>query len=61
MYAAVGGDGQAVVAVDPTDRRTVWTLSAGTVGMSDGAELLARRGDRLYARATDRVAAIPLD
>ncbi|MEU8775503.1 PQQ-binding-like beta-propeller repeat protein [Streptomyces sp. NPDC048606] len=60
LYVAVGGDGQAVVAVDPDARRTVWTLSAGAVGMSDGVELLARRGDRLYAQTTDRVAAIPL-
>ncbi|WP_327169473.1 protein kinase domain-containing protein [Streptomyces subrutilus] len=61
LYTAVGGGGQAVVAVDTDKRRTAWALSAGALGMSDGADRLVQRGNRLYAQTLDRIAAVPLD
>ncbi|MET9607861.1 PQQ-binding-like beta-propeller repeat protein [Streptomyces sp. NPDC006512] len=61
IHAAVGGGGQAVVAVDVEGRRTAWTLSAGSVNMPDGPNMIGRRGNRLYAQSTDRIAAVPLD
>ncbi|MFI5621442.1 PQQ-binding-like beta-propeller repeat protein [Streptomyces sp. NPDC051567] len=61
LYAAVGGGGQAVVAVDVERRRTAWTLSAGAVNMPDGSNMIVQRGDRLYPQTPDRLAAVPLD
>lgn len=61
LYTAVSDGGQAVVAVDTAARRTAWALSAGAVGMSDGADRLVQHGNRLYAQTLDRVAAVPLD
>lgn len=61
LYAAVGDGGQAVVAVNPAERRTAWAVSAGAVGMSDGADRLVQHGNRLYAQTLDRIAAVPLD
>ncbi|MFF3020995.1 PQQ-binding-like beta-propeller repeat protein, partial [Streptomyces sp. NPDC057939] len=61
VYAAVAGDGQAVVAVDVAARRTAWTVSGGAVNMPDGPSMIVQRGNRLYPQATDRLAALPLD
>ncbi|MFC9294093.1 PQQ-binding-like beta-propeller repeat protein [Streptomyces sp. NPDC057011] len=61
LYAAVGGGGQAVVAVDVESRKTAWTLSAGAVNMPDGPTMIVQHGSRLYPQTTDRLAAVPLD
>lgn len=61
LYAAVGGEGQAVVAVDVAARRVAWTLAAGAVNMPDGASMIVQRGNRLYPQTVDRLAAVPLD
>ncbi|MFE4633492.1 PQQ-binding-like beta-propeller repeat protein [Streptomyces sp. NPDC056773] len=60
LYAAVGGEGQAVVAVDVAARRVAWTLAAGAVNMPDGANMIVQRGNRLYPQTVDRLAAVPL-
>ncbi|MFE4258757.1 PQQ-binding-like beta-propeller repeat protein [Streptomyces sp. NPDC056883] len=61
LYAAVGGDGQAVIAVDVAARRVAWTLAAGAVNMPDGPTMIVQRGNRLYPQTIDRLAAVPLD
>lgn len=61
LYAAVGGAGQAVVAVDVAARRVAWTLAAGAVNMPDGPTMIVQRGNRLYPQTVDRIAAVPLD
>ncbi|MCY0931793.1 PQQ-binding-like beta-propeller repeat protein [Streptomyces sp. H27-H1] len=61
LYAAVVGDGQAVVAVDVAARRTAWTLAAGAVNMPEGPTMIVQRGNRLYPHTVDRIAAVPLD
>lgn len=61
LYAAVGGAGQAVVAVDVAARRVAWTLAAGAVNMPDGPTMIVQRGNRLYPQTADRLAAVPLD
>ncbi|MFZ3492874.1 protein kinase domain-containing protein [Streptomyces sp. 5.8] len=61
LYAAVGGAGQAVVAVDVAARRVAWTLAAGAVNMPDGPTMIVQRGNRLYPQTVDRLAAVPLD
>ncbi|MFJ3206116.1 PQQ-binding-like beta-propeller repeat protein [Streptomyces sp. NPDC086989] len=61
LYAAVGGDGQAVVAVDVAGHRVAWTLAAGALNMPDGPTMIVQRGNRLYPQTVDRLAAVPLD